>query len=91
MAKVTFLKAHQCAEVPSGTELKDLHLYLPQAPLRFGCLHGECGTCAFKTTGESNNLSKPTRQEIITLTKKNLLNTHRLACQCAIIADLLIE
>ncbi len=90
MPKITFLKQNLTINVKEGTELRRVHLLYPSAPLKFGCCQGNCGTCAIKVVNGEENLSPKTKQEKITLSKLGL-NSHRLACQCAVKGDIVME
>lgn len=90
MAKLTFSEQDLTLQLKEGTELIRL-LYLEnKIPLRFGCCEGKCGTCTIKVLQGKENLSPLTKQEKQTLSKKQL-ETHRLACQCALTGDVVLE
>lgn len=90
MPKVFFASENQSFFVKKGTEFRRLSELFPNAPLKFGCLQGHCGTCRIKITSGTQNISPETKQEIETIEKLCLKNT-RLACQCAINGDIDIE
>src|SRR5437016_870696 len=90
MAKITFLKQDYTIEAKEGTELLRIPFIDPSVPLKFGCRKGECGTCAIKILQGEENLSPQTKEEQATLSRLKL-NGHRLACQCALNGDLLID
>lgn len=90
MPKLTFLKNNQTLQLKEGTELLRVPHLDATAPLKFGCCQGLCGTCAIKIVEGKENLSPKTKQEILTLTQLKL-DSHRLACQCALKGDVVIE
>lgn len=77
-------------EINVGTELLRIPHIDPTAPLKFGCCKGLCGTCAIKIAKGSEHLSPHTKQEQETL-KRLHLDSHRLACQCALLGDVEME
>lgn len=90
MPKITFLKNNQTLHLKEGTELlRTLYLGIA-APLKFGCCEGRCGTCAIKIVKGEENLSPKTKQEQETLNQLHL-DAHRLACQCALKGDVVID
>ncbi len=90
MAKLIFAKDGSICPLKEGTELRQLaHLPL-KTPIKFGCCQGLCGACVIKIRIEANNLSPKTKQEKETLARLKL-EQHRLACQCAILGDTIIE
>lgn len=72
------------------TELSRVPYIDPSIPLKFGCCQGECGTCAIRVLEGEENLSPMTKQEKITLARLGL-HHHRLACQCALRGDVVID
>lgn len=91
MVKIVFTKSKITIEAPVGTELIELfRIYEGKIPLKFGCCHGTCGTCAIKVIEGENNLSPKTDQEIETLLRLHL-KEERLACQCALKGNISIE
>jgi ferredoxin len=89
MPNVTFIKHNLRYEVKGGTEFLRLYELHPSIPLKFGCRHGQCGTCAIQIIKGAENLSSPTKQEVETLDLLHL-QSRRLACQCAIKGDVVI-
>lgn len=90
MPKLTFLKQNQTIELKEGTELTRISVLYPSLPLKFGCRQGDCGTCAIQVVEGGQNLSPLTKQERITLQRLGL-TSRRLACQCALIGDVIID
>lgn len=89
MAKIN-IKGY-CYTCSNGIELLHAYKMNPLIPLKFGCTKGSCGTCKIKVIQGAENLSKRTKQEIETIKAKNLDESYRLACQCAIHGDIVIE
>jgi ferredoxin len=91
MPKITFKSKMKYFEIPSGTELLKAYEMNHEIPLRFGCTQGDCGVCAIKILEGGENLSKCSRHEKQTLKQRELGEGCRLACQCAINGDVVIE
>jgi ferredoxin len=90
MPTLTFLKNNQTYQLKEGTELRRLPHLDATVPLKFGCCEGRCGTCAVKIMKGSDHLSPKTKQEQETLCRLRL-DAHRLACQCALKGDVVID
>lgn len=90
MPLLTFCKLNQSWQLKEYTELARIPYLDPTIPIKFGCCQGECGTCAIKIKSGEQNLSPQTRQEKSTLTRLGL-HSHRLACQCALLGDVVID
>ncbi|MDP1995257.1 MAG: 2Fe-2S iron-sulfur cluster-binding protein [Ignavibacteria bacterium] len=90
MAKITITKFSQMITVKEGTELKRVCELYPDLPIKFGCRQGTCGTCVFTVLAGAENLSRKTKEEIETLKKLKLDVNQRLACQCAVMGDVVI-
>lgn len=90
MPKLKFTKGHPGINLRTGTELVRVPFLDSSTPLKFGCCQGKCGTCAIKIIEGGENLSPPTKQEQETL-KRLKLEAYRLACQCALLGDILID
>lgn len=90
MPTITFCKQKRSLQIKDGTELSRIPYMDANTPLRFGCCQGQCGTCAFKVVTGEENLSPKTKQEQATLCRLGL-NSHRLACQCAMKGDVAID
>lgn len=90
MPKLTFSQKHPGLELREGTELLRVPFLDASAPLKFGCCKGMCGTCAIKIAKGAENLSPPTKEEQATLSRLHL-ESHRLACQCALLGDVAID
>ncbi len=85
-------KTNRIHTIKTGNELLQAYRIDSSLPFKFGCCNGECGTCAFKVFEGDENLSKKTKQERKTLEVKGLESPpYRLACQCAILGDVVIE
>jgi ferredoxin len=90
MPKLTFLKDNRSLQLKEGTELQRVPHIDATVPLKFGCCQGRCGTCAIKIAEGAQNLSPQTQQERNTLQQLGL-SSHRLACQCALKGDVVID
>jgi ferredoxin len=89
MPKITFCQQQRSLQIKEGTDLLRLPYLDSTVPLKFGCCQGQCGACAIKVTAGEENLSPKTKQEQITLCRLKL-DSHRLACQCAVMGDVVI-
>lgn len=88
MVKISFSPNEQNFHVPEGSELKEL----ADLPLTFGCRQGGCGVCAIQVIEGKKNLTKISKDEKKTLLKKGLSDKdYRLACQCALNGDVIIQ
>lgn len=90
MPTLTFCKQNRSLQVKEGTELLQISYLDPTVPLTFGCRQGHCGACAIKVKTGEENLSPKTKQEKATLYRLQL-DSHRLACQCALKGDVVID
>jgi len=90
MPKITFYQQNRSIQVSEGTELARLPYLDTTAPLKFGCRQGNCGTCVIKIITGKENLSPKTKEEAKTLRRLDL-ESCRLACQCAVIGDVVID
>ncbi len=90
MPNLTFCKQNHSVRLKEGTELLRVPYLDSSTPLRFGCCKGLCGTCAIKIAAGKENLSPQTKQEQETLCRLQL-DSHRLACQCALTGDVVID
>lgn len=90
MSRLTILNCHRTWNLKEHTELSRLPFLDPTIPIQFGCCQGDCGTCAIKVIEGEENLSPKTKQEIKTLSRLGK-SSYRLACQCAIRGDVVIE
>ncbi len=91
MVKIKFINSNKEIDVPSGYEFLDMLHRHPDLPLKYGCKRGECGTCAIKILHGMENLTKLSPQESETLKKKGKDSSYRLACQCAVNGNIVIE
>lgn len=90
MPKLIFYSQNRSIALKEGTELRQAFQLDPTLPLKFECCKGQCGTCAIKIISGKENLSPQTKEEKETLNRLNL-DFHRLACQCAILGNVVIE
>lgn len=90
MAKLTFLKQKRTIHLKEGTELLRVPHIDASVPLKFGCCKGDCGTCAIKIIAGEENFSPKTQREQATL-RRLRLQGQRLACQCALKGDAVID
>jgi len=90
LAYLTFLKQKFSCTLSENTELVRAPHLNPNIPLKFGCGQGKCGTCAIKIKAGIENLSPMTKQEKETIDRLGL-SSHRLACQCALTGDVVID
>lgn len=91
MFKIVFLQQNKIYTFSRESELKHALALHPEMPLRFGCRQGHCATCAIKVVDGMENLSRPTKEEKETLSKKGLSDNYRLACQCVVLGDVTID
>jgi ferredoxin len=91
MPKLTFHQQNRSLHVKEGTELCRLPYLDSTVPLKFGCRQGQCGTCVIKVIAGEENLSPQTKQEQATLSRLQLHENYRLACQCALKGDVVID
>ena len=90
MPRITFNRQKISLEVKEGTELSYLSFIDSTVPLKFGCRQGHCGVCKITVISGKENLSPETKQEKETLCRLKL-DSHRLACQCAVMGEVIIE
>lgn len=90
MPNLTFCKQNRSWRLKENTELLRVPHLDASIPLKFGCCQGQCGTCAIKLISGEENLSPKTKQEKETLSRLKL-ESHRLACQCALRGDVVID
>lgn len=90
MPILTFCKQNRSWRLKENTELLRVPHLDASIPLKFGCCQGQCGTCAIKLISGEENLSPKTKQEKETLSRLKL-ESHRLACQCALRGDVVID
>lgn len=91
MVKLSFITQEHSYQIREGTELLQACKIDPSIPIRFGCCQGNCGTCLIKVVEGHDSLSKQTKQEKETLQRKQKDTNYRLACQCAILGDVVLE
>ena len=90
-AKIEFKNKAITQEVCCGYELQKVHEFYPELPLKFGCRRGDCAVCAIRVLEGNHHLTKQTKEETATLARKGLSDGYRLACQCAINGNIVIE
>lgn len=90
MPKLTFYQQKRILQIKEGIDLLRIPYLDTLAPLKFGCRQGQCGACAIKIISGEENLSPKTKQEQETLNRLKL-DSQRLACQCAIKGDVVID
>lgn len=90
MPNLTFCKQNCSWRLKENTELLRIPYIDTSIPLKFGCCQGQCGACAIKIVSGEENLSPITKQEQATLNRLGL-HSHRLACQCALKGDVVID
>ncbi len=91
MPKVTFKNTGDSVEVQAGSELKDVTREHGWS-IAYGCEDGMCGTCIVKVAEGGENLSEMGEKEKETLSAMGIdVETHRLACQCKVNGDVVIE
>lgn len=91
MPKLYFTLSDKTYSLSNGKELLEAYRQDSSMPLRFGCCSGTCGTCAMKVISGQENLSRITKQEKETLRVTGRDESYRLACQCAIVGDVVVE
>ncbi|KKR09353.1 MAG: ferredoxin [Candidatus Peregrinibacteria bacterium GW2011_GWF2_39_17] len=91
MPKVTFKTTGQTVEVPKGKNLREV-IQENGWPIPFGCENGICGTCLVQIVSGKENLEPIQEAEDQTLKAMGQANgDHRLACQCEVMGDVVIE
>jgi mutator protein MutT len=86
-ARVAFAPQGRAADVPVGTHLEEAASRCGAA-LPFGCRTGACGACAVQVVQGSENLPAVTAAEGAFLARVPARDTLRLACQAAVLGDL---
>ena len=90
MPNITLKADNIVKEVPEGTPLRDV-CERNEASLPFGCKEGICGTCLCTVEEGMENLSEKTENENQTLEAFGADENQRLACQCKIKGDIIID
>ena len=90
MPKITFLKTGDTAEVEPGTSFLD-YCQSNDAPHRFGCTVGSCGTCILEITEGSENVQPAEDEERETVEQFTDHSTARLGCQLIVNGDISIK
>lgn len=91
MAKITFDSKGIEIRVQDGSDFLEIHRRHPELPLKFGCTRGDCGVCAIRIVEGNDHLTKESDKERETLLRKGRGSDYRLACQCAVNGDVIIE
>ena len=91
MPKITYKNTGAVAILEDGANLK-VAIEDEGWPVPMGCEDGLCGTCIIQVAEGMENLSEMEEKEKITLDAMGLLESgHRLACQCDVHGDVVIE
>lgn len=91
MPQVTFQNTDQTAEAQNEQLLREV-TQSNGWPIPFGCENGICGTCLITIGAGKENLSSMEEIEQQTLEAMGQMDdTHRLACQCRVKGDVVIE
>lgn len=90
MPKITFLKTGDTAEVEPGTRFLD-HCQSTDAPHRFGCTVGSCGTCILEIVEGAENVNAIEDEERETVEQFTDHKSARLGCQLTINGDVSIK
>lgn len=91
MAKVLFRRNNELVELITGDRLLSID-DIKSSLISFGCMRGTCGMCTINVFEGDENLSEMGERECNTLKKfGHCLKRTRLACQCSIKGDIVIE
>ena len=90
MHKVTFKGDDLTVEAETGANLRDV-AQIEGASIPFGCEQGICGTCLITPIEGADNLSDIDDVEKDTLEAMGSDDGQRLACQCAVEGDVIVE
>lgn len=91
MAKITFEQSGNSVELPDNSPLIDLE-DIKNNEVPFGCRSAACGTCAIDVISGMENLSPKNEDEQDLLETLNMdSDKRRLACQCMIQGDVIIN
>ncbi len=90
MVKITFKTDGIEKEVDAGSGLMEI-ANMVGSSLAFGCGTGVCGSCLINVIEGMENLSPKTDQERETLESTGAAENQRLACQCKVSGDVVIE
>ncbi|MBU1151679.1 (2Fe-2S)-binding protein [Patescibacteria group bacterium] len=91
MPKVTFKNTGEEAEVEAGAKLMDVTRDKGWS-IAYGCEDGMCGTCIISVVSGMENLNEVSDKEKDTLEAMGMdPSVHRLACQCKVNGDVVIE
>ncbi|MFI0435254.1 MAG: 2Fe-2S iron-sulfur cluster-binding protein [Parachlamydiaceae bacterium] len=91
MPQVLFNQHNRILQVKEGTDFLHLSYLDNTLPLKFGCRKGGCGSCAIRILSGEANLSRQTKEERATVHRLKIDPDKRLACQCAIKGDVVID
>lgn len=78
-------------ELRRGLGLQALAERNPNTGLEFDCRGADCGICIIRILQGMENLSEPTPQERDFLAAMRAEPVERLACQCRVMGDVVIE
>ncbi|MBD3360546.1 2Fe-2S iron-sulfur cluster binding domain-containing protein [Candidatus Peregrinibacteria bacterium] len=91
MPKVKFQNTGEEAEAEKGADLMEVTKNQGW-PIAYGCEDGMCGTCIVKIIEGKENLNPLDEKEKQTLDVMGMDDgEHRLACQCKVNGDIVIE
>lgn len=90
MPKVTFKDDGIEAEVENGARLADAADEV-EASIDFSCRQGMCSTCIINVVEGQENLKPAEEPEVTTLVNQGAAENERLACQCVVQGDVVIE
>ena len=90
MPKLSFAKTGQTYEVPAGVSFLEF-CQKNQAPHRFGCTVGSCGTCVLVFEHGAENVDPLTDEERETIEMCTDVPGARLGCQMKIRGDVAIR
>jgi len=90
MPKVTIKTDEKTIEVENGYALIDMCDH-DDTSILFGCRDGACGACMIKVLEGSKNLSPISEDEKDFLETMAAESDERLACQCKVFGDVVLE
>jgi ferredoxin len=90
MPKLTIITDKKTLEVEQGHALIDI-AENEDTSILFGCRDGACGACLIKVVEHPENLSPMEEHERDFLETMAAREDERLACQCRILGDVVVE
>ncbi len=90
MPKLTIKTDNKTLDVELGTSIIDL-CENEETSILFGCRDGACGACMIKVLENPKNLSIMEDHERDFLETMAAREDERLACQCKVLGDVVIE